>query len=43
LPYSDLEPTGVVEVAPSLASKFMPQRKASPAEVLDALERLHRE
>jgi predicted amidohydrolase YtcJ len=36
------EPTGVVEDAPSLTAKFMPAKKATPDEVLDALEQLHR-
>lgn len=36
------EPTGVVEDAPSLTAKFMPAKKTTPDQVLDALETLHR-
>jgi predicted amidohydrolase YtcJ len=36
------EPTGVIEDAAQLTSKFMPNKKASTEQVLGALENLHR-
>lgn len=34
------DPTGVIEDAPQLTSKFMPTRKVSPAETLDSLQKV---